>query len=89
MRSIASVQLQLLDFLYIVHAKKGTPSLPPPPPCTDPVRYITKVRKTNKRTIYYAIKILITIFCYGKGIVGKMFIAPNSLRPMVIEIQRI
>ena len=28
-------------------------------------------------------------YCYGKGIVGKMFIAPNSLRPMVIEIQRI
>ena len=28
-------------------------------------------------------------YCYGKGIVGKMFIAPNSLRPMVTEIQRI
>ena len=66
MRSLASVQLQLLDFLYIVHSKKGTPS-----PCADPVRYIKKIKNTDKRTIYYAIKILITIFCYSKGNVGK------------------
>ena len=53
------------------------------------MRCIKKIRNTNKRTIYYATKILITIFCYGKGIVENIFIAPNSLSPMVIEIQRI
>ena len=89
MRSISPVQLQLLDFLYTVQSKKGTLPLPPTPTCADPVRNITKIRNTKKRTIPYAIKILITIFCYREGVVGKMFIAPNSWRPMVIEIQRI
>ena len=40
--------------------------------CAEPVRYIKKIKITNKRTTNYAIKILITIFCYGKGIEGKM-----------------
>ena len=32
---------------------------------------IKNTKNTNKRTIYYATKLLITIFCYDKGIVGK------------------
>ena len=80
-RSIASVQLQLLDFLYIVHSKKGTPF-----PCADPVRYIKK-KNTNKGTIHCAMKILITIFCYGKGIVGSIFIALNSLRGCLLDTE--
>ena len=68
-RSIASVQLQLLDFLYIVHSKERAIS---PHLCAEPVGYIKKIKITNERTTHYAIKILITKFCYGKGIEGKM-----------------
>ena len=82
-RSIASVQLQLqlqlLDFLYIVHSQKRATSPPPLPSCADPVRYIKKIKITNKRTTHFAIKILITIFCYDKGIEGKMCLQHSTL----------
>ena len=78
-RSIASVQLQLLDFLYIVHSQKRATSRTPPPPFADPVRYIKKIMITNKRTTHFAIKILITIFCYGKGIEVKMCLQHSTL----------
>ena len=80
-RSIASVQLQLqlqlLDFLYIVHSQKRATSPPPPPP--SPARYIKKIKTTNKRTTHFAIKILITIFSYGKSIEGKMCLQHSTL----------
>ena len=60
--------------LYCPFKREG--NLPPPPPlphlCAEPVRYIEKIKISNKRTTHYAIKILITKFCYGKGIEGKM-----------------
>ena len=60
--------------------KEGNPPpTPPPHPCADPVRYIKKMKITNKRTTHYAIKILITIFCYGKGIEGKMCLQHSTL----------
>ena len=61
MRSIASVQLQFLDFLYVVSSKKGAPS----PPLHGPSGLCGTLN-------YYAMKILHTIFCYGKGIVEKI-----------------
>ena len=60
--------------LYCPFKKEGNPPPPPHPRhlCAEPVQYIKKIKITNKRTTHYAIKILITIFCYGKGIKGKM-----------------
>ena len=74
------LQLQLLDFLFSISSthKRGQPSLSPPF-CADPVRYIKKIKITNKRTTHFAIKILITIFCYGKGIEGKMSLYSTQL----------
>ena len=60
MRSIASAQLQFLDFLYVVSSKKGAPC--------PPLHGTSGLCGTLN---YYAMKILNTIFCYGKGIVEK------------------
>ena len=59
--------------LYCPFKKEGNPAPPAPRHlCAEPVQYIKKIKITNKRTTHYAIKLLITIFCYGKGIKGKM-----------------
>ena len=63
MRSIASAQLQFSDFLYVISSKKGPPS--PPPPLHGPSGLCGTLN-------YYAMKILNTIFCYGKGKVEKI-----------------
>ena len=64
MRSIASAQLQFSDFLYVISSKKGPPS-PSPPPLHGPSGLCGILN-------YYAMKILNTIFCYGKGKVEKI-----------------
>ena len=61
MRSIASAQLQFLDFLYVVSSKKGASS----PPVHGPSGLCSTLN-------YYAMKILNTIICCGEGIVEKL-----------------
>ena len=79
-RSIASVHCYDYQIFSILSVQKR--GQPPPNPrhlCAEPVQYIKKIKITNKRTTHYAIKILITIFCYGKGIEGKMCLQHSTL----------
>ena len=66
MRSIASAQLQLLDFLCIAHSKKGTPSPRPPPHTHTPLHLRGPCAVYNKNKEYqmlskYSLQYFVTV----------------------------